>query len=66
MVQYGDKFIMNDALRLLKSTHKNHIILRYKFKMSIREMSEVFECPEGTVRSKLFYATKELSKHIKK
>lgn len=61
-----DNFTINDALIHLKQEHKNHIILRYKFKMSIREMSEVLECPEGTVKSKLFYATKELSKHIKR
>jgi RNA polymerase sigma-70 factor (ECF subfamily) len=59
-------FKMNEALRYLKPSQKNCIILRYKFKMSIKEMSKVLDCPEGTVRSQLFYATKELSKHIKK
>ena len=60
-----ESFEINEALFNLNPEHKNHIILRYKFKMSIREISEVLECPEGTVRSRLFYATKELSKHIK-
>ena len=59
-------FVINEALTCLKPQHKNCIILRYKFKMSIKEMGEVLECPEGTVRSQLFYATKELSKYIKK
>jgi RNA polymerase sigma-70 factor (ECF subfamily) len=59
-------FVINEALTCLKPSHKNSIILRYKFKMSIKEMSEVLDCPEGTVRSQLFYATKELSKYIKK
>ena len=61
-----DGFVINEALTCLKPSHKNCIILRYKFKMSIKEMSEVLDCPEGTVRSQLFYATKELSKFIKK
>ena len=61
-----DSFVMNEAITCLKPSHKNCIILRYKFKMSIKEMSEILGCPEGTVRSKLFYATKELSKHLKK
>ena len=61
-----DGFVINEALTCLKPTHKNCIILRYKFKMSIKEMGEVLECPEGTVRSQLFYATKELSKYLKK
>ncbi len=60
-----DSFVMNEALTCLKPSHKNCIILRYKFKMSIKEMSEILDCPEGTVRSQLFYATKELSKHLK-
>ncbi len=59
-------FVINEALVGLKPSHKNCIVLRYKFKMSIKEMSEVLDCPEGTVRSQLFYATKELSKFIKK
>ena len=61
-----DSFIMNEALAYLNPSHKSCIILRYKFKMSIKEMSQILDCPEGTVRSKLFYATKELSKHLKK
>ena len=59
-------FSINAAISQLKDDYKNHIILRYKFKMSVREISEVLECPEGTVRSKLFYATKELSKNLTK
>lgn len=60
-----DEFVINEALCYLKPAHKSCIILRYKFKMSIKEMSEILDCPEGTVRSQLFYATKELSKHFK-
>jgi len=59
-------FSINSAISQLKSDYKNHIILRYKFKMTTREISEILDCPEGTVRSKLFYATKELSKSITK
>lgn len=58
-------FSINEAINYLKNEHKNLIILRYKFKMSIREISEILQCPEGTVRSRLFYATKELSKYLK-
>ncbi len=64
--QNENGFVINEALTCLKTSHKNCIILRYKFKMSIKEMSEILDCPEGTVRSKLFYATKELSKKLKK
>ena len=55
-----------DAINRLQDDHKSLIILRYKFKMSTQEIAEVLNCPSGTVRSKLFYATKELSKYIKR
>ena len=53
------------AINLLQDDYKNLIILRYKFKMSTKEIAEILDCPTGTVRSKLFYAVKELSKTIK-
>lgn len=54
------------AINHLHDDYKSLIILRYKFKMTTKEIAAVLECPSGTVRSKLFYATKELSKYIKR
>lgn len=42
------------------------IILRFKFNLSIIEMALIFNCAEGTIKSRLFYTTKELSKIFKK
>jgi RNA polymerase sigma-70 factor (ECF subfamily) len=33
--------------------------------MSILDISEVMECSEGTVKSRLFYTLKELNKKLK-
>jgi RNA polymerase sigma-70 factor (ECF subfamily) len=41
------------------------IVLRFKLKLSIKEIAQIYECPEGTIKSRLFYATKELSKLFK-
>lgn len=35
--------------------------LRFVEEMSVKQIAEIFECPEGTVKSRLFYLTKNLS-----
>jgi RNA polymerase sigma-70 factor (ECF subfamily) len=58
----------NDLRRCINSlNHENRslIVLRFKMKLSVREIAEICQCPEGTIKSRLFYATKELSKLYK-
>ena len=50
------------ALNKLNEDHKIIIILRYKFNLLTTEIAHVLVCPEGTIRSRLFYAKKELAK----
>lgn len=52
-------------INTLEPEQRSLIILRFKFNMTIKEMAVVFECPEGTIKSRLFYATKELSSKYK-
>jgi RNA polymerase sigma-70 factor (ECF subfamily) len=35
--------------------------LRFKEEMSIKEIAGILNCPEGTIKSRLFYLTKNLS-----
>ncbi len=49
----------------LETEKRSLIVLRFKFNLSIKEIAQIFECAEGTVKSRLFYATKELSKIYK-
>lgn len=49
----------------LKHEQRSLIVLRFKFNLSIREIAEIYECPEGTIKSRLFSATKELSTKYK-
>jgi len=38
--------------------------LRFTEEMSIRQIAEIMNCPEGTIKSRLFYLTKQLSKKL--
>jgi RNA polymerase sigma-70 factor (ECF subfamily) len=49
----------------LNPEQRSLIVLRFKLKLSIKEIAQIYECPEGTIKSRLFYATKELSKLFK-
>jgi len=52
---------LNESIKKLNHDQRSLIILRFKINMSIKEMAEICECPEGTVKSRLFYAIKNLS-----
>ena len=49
----------------LNTEQRSLIIMRFKLKLSIKEIAHIYECPEGTIKSRLFFATKELSKLYK-
>lgn len=69
---FKDSLQLNDSEKLLSASIKqlsqeqrSLIVLRFKIKLSIKEIAEIIDCPEGTVKSRLFYATKELAKIYK-
>jgi RNA polymerase sigma-70 factor (ECF subfamily) len=52
-------------LRLLDETHREVFLLRFQQELSITEIAELIGCPEGTVKSRLFYTLKALSTKLK-
>ena len=50
-----------EELDEMEEGHRTAFILRHREGFSIKEISMVIDCPEGTVKSKLFYTTKKLS-----
>lgn len=38
--------------------------LRFIEEMSVKQIAEIMNCPEGTIKSRLFYLTKQLSKKL--
>ena len=51
-------------MALLSDIHKEVIVLKYSSNLTILEISEVLECSEGTVKSRLFNAINKLKKII--
>jgi len=51
-------------IQRLKEEFREVIILRYLADMTVKEISDVLNCPEGTIKSRLFYALKKLKKMV--
>ena len=49
------------TLELLGEEHRSAFLLRYREGFSIKEVAKILELPEGTVKSRLFYAKKILA-----
>ena len=49
----------------LSEAHRTTVILKYKENFSIKDIAELMNCAEGTVKSRLFYSINKLSKKFK-
>lgn len=56
---------LEQAVQELDEVPRQCFILRYQEEMGIREISEILGCPEGTVKSRLFYTLRKLAKRLK-
>lgn len=52
-------------LERFEDGQKSTFLLRYQQNLSIKEISEVLGCSEGTVKSRLFYTTRKLARKLK-
>jgi len=57
---------INAAIDKLELKHKSCFVLRYKDELSVKEISQIINIPEGTVKSRLFHATKKVSEMVRK
>jgi RNA polymerase sigma-70 factor (ECF subfamily) len=56
------KNAMYEELSKIEPEHRSIFILRFQEQLSIPEIKEIIGCSEGTVKSRLFYTTKKLTK----
>jgi RNA polymerase sigma-70 factor (ECF subfamily) len=53
------------AYRELSEKEKNIFVLRFEQELSIREIAEIIDIPEGSVKSGMYYLLKKISTHLK-
>lgn len=51
---------VTEALEQLSESHKDIFVLKYSSNLTIKEISEIYNCSQGTVKSRLFYAMKKM------
>lgn len=56
--------ILTDALNLLDTQHKTVLILYYFNDFSVQEISQILNCPEGTVKSRLYHGRQKLKEKL--
>lgn len=55
---------LQQVLSTCDDSQRSAFILRFQEHLSIREISEIMDCSEGTTKSRLFYVTKKLGKAL--
>lgn len=55
---------LEKAVAELDDIPRQCFILRYQEELSIKQISEILDCPEGTVKSRIFYTLKKLAKKL--
>ena len=48
------------AIAQLSESHREVIVLKYSENLTIKEMSQILDCSEGTIKSRLYYALSHL------
>ncbi len=55
-----EKHAVTQALNVLEPTLRMIMILRFQEELSVREIALIMECPEGTIKSRIYYGLKKL------
>ena len=56
---------LEQAIDQLSPTHRETILLRFREEHSVKEISDIMTCSEGTVKSRLFYGLRQLARGLR-
>lgn len=59
------QLLLKMGIDALDVPHRTVFVLRYLEQFSLQEIAEITETPVGTVKSRLFYATRKMSDYLK-
>lgn len=59
------KYLLKQKVHALDYNHKTVFILRFNERFSLKDIADITETSVGTVKSRLFYATKKITKELK-
>lgn len=51
---------LRESIARLSPLHRECFVLRYQEELSVAEIAEITDCPEGTVKSRLHYALRQV------
>ena len=57
---------IQEALATLRPEYQQCFVLFYQQELSVQEVAEVLDCPEGTVKTWLHRARKEMAEYLRK
>lgn len=60
MDQKEFKKVLLTVLNEAEENDRNLFVLRYELEMPLSEIAEIMDCPEGTIKSRIFYLKKKL------
>ena len=62
--QHEMQAVVRETMGRLSPQHRAVLVLHYFHDYSLTEIAEILECPEGTVKSRLFYARKLMGEQL--
>ena len=62
MKMFGEA--LDEALLMLEEKHRQVFVMRFKLNLSIKEIAEILDISDGTVKSRVFYCLKKLSSQL--
>ena len=60
-----EKALLQTAISQLEPHHRECFVLRHQQGLDVKVISEILDCPEGTIKSRLYYASKKLAEKLK-
>ena len=57
--------VIRQTLEILSPQHRAVLVLHYFHEYNVAEIAQISECPEGTVKSRLYYARKVLKEQLR-